>query len=147
MYEDEESGFVWRPENYGKRFHGALTLGEALARSINNATIHLLRDQGIDGAIAFARRVGIEAPLERNLGLALGVNPVTLLELTRAYAVIAAGGRAVQPRFVERVLDRDGNILVDLRARRSVAPTNPGTAPMSRRKACAVPSARGCRVT
>jgi penicillin-binding protein 1A len=113
VYEDPESGFTWRPENYGRRFLGRLTMGEALARSVNNATIHLLKDVGIDYVMEFARRIGIEAPLERNLGLALGSNPVSLLELTRAYAVFPAGGREVKPRFIHRVLDRDGEVLLE----------------------------------
>ena len=113
VYEDPESGFTWRPENYGRRFLGRLTMGEALARSVNNATIHLLKDVGIDYVMEFARRIGIEAPLERNLGLALGSNPVSLLELTRAYAVFPAGGREVKPRFIHRVLDREGEVLLE----------------------------------
>jgi penicillin-binding protein 1A len=113
VYDDPESGFTWRPENYGRRFLGRLTLGEALARSVNNATIHLLRDVGIDYVTEFARLLGIEAPLERNLGMALGANPVSLLELTRAYAVFPAEGRQVKPRFIHRVLDQEGNVLLE----------------------------------
>jgi penicillin-binding protein 1A len=123
VYDDPESGFTWRPENYGRRFLGRLTVGEALARSVNNATIHLLKDVGIDYAMDFARHLGIEAPLERNLSLALGSNPVSLLELTRAYAVFPAQGREVKPRFIHRVLDRDGNVLLeDLRLGESAVP-------------------------
>jgi len=113
VYDDPESGFTWRPENYGRHFLGRLTMGEALARSVNNATIHLLENVGIDYAMDFARLLGIKAPLERNLGLALGSNPVSLLELTRAYAVFPAGGREVKPRFIHRVTDRDGNLLLE----------------------------------
>ncbi len=113
VYDDPESGFTWRPENYGRRFLGRLTMGEALARSVNNATIHLLKDVGIDYVMDFARVLGIEAPLERNLGLALGSNSVSLLELTRAYAVFPSGGREVKPRFIHRVLDREGNVLLE----------------------------------
>ena len=113
VYDDPESGFTWRPENYGRRFLGRLIMGEALARSVNNATIHLLKDVGIDYVMEFARRLGIEAPLERNLGLALGSNPVSLLELTRAYAVFPSGGREVKPRFIYRVRDREGEVLLE----------------------------------
>ncbi len=109
----ESEGFTWRPENYGRKFLGPILFGEALARSVNNATIHLLRDVGIDYVMDFTRRLGIEAELERNLGLALGSNPVTLLELTRAYGVFAAGGRRVEPRLIHRVLDRDGVVLLE----------------------------------
>ena len=108
----ESEGFVWRPENYGRRFLGPLILSEALARSVNNAAIHLLQEVGIDEVLAFARRLGIGSPMERNLGLALGSNPLTLLELTRAYGAFASGGKVVGPRILLRVLDRDGRVVL-----------------------------------
>jgi penicillin-binding protein 1A len=103
----------FRPENYSRKFLGALTLAEALARSVNNAAVHLLEEVGIARVIDTARVLGIRAPLEPALGLALGASPVTLLELTRAYAVLGAGGRQVEPRIVLRVRDREGNVLLE----------------------------------
>jgi len=132
VYEDQASGFVWKPENYGHRFYGPLTMIEALARSVNNAAIQLLREVGVDRVLAFARRVGIESPLARNLGLALGQNPVTLLEITRAFAVFASGGYLVQPRLITRVVDAEGNVLLEnvpLGGLRSAASTMQGPEP------------------
>jgi len=113
VYTDETSGFIWRPRNYGRNFYGPITLREALARSINNATVHLFRDLGVDFVIDFVRRLGIESPLSRDLSLALGSSDLTLLELTRAYAVFPAAGRRVIPIFIRRVSDRDGNVLLE----------------------------------
>jgi penicillin-binding protein 1A len=113
VYTDETSGFTWRPRNYGRAFFGPITLREALARSVNNATVHLFRDVGVDYVIRYARRLGIESPLSRDLSLALGSSTLSLLELTRAYAVFAAGGRRVVPVFIRRVRDRDGNPLLE----------------------------------
>ena len=95
VYVDESSGFVWRPQNYGKSFYGPITLREAIARSVNNATVHLFRDVGVDYVISFARRLGIRSPLQRDLSLALGSSGLSLLELTRAYSVFPARGRSV----------------------------------------------------
>ncbi len=113
IYSDPETGFTWRPENYGRRFLGPIPLRMALARSVNNATIHLLRDVGVANVVRRARRLGIRASLEADLSLALGSSPVSLLELTRAYAAFGAGGRRVEPRFIVRVRDRDGNVLLE----------------------------------
>jgi len=113
VYTDEESGFIWRPRNYKRSFYGPITLREALARSINNATVHLFRDVGIDYVIEYVRRLGIESPLSRDLSLALGSSGLSLLELTRAYAIFASGGRRVEPIFIRRVTDRDGMILLE----------------------------------
>jgi len=127
VYTDDESGFIWRPRNYKRSFYGPITIREALARSINNATVHLFRDVGIDYVIRYARRLGIESPLQRNLSLALGSSGLSLLELTRAYAVFPSGGRRVEPIFVRRVTDRDGMVLLeDLRLG---APESPAADP------------------
>ena len=75
--------------------------------------MHLFRDVGIDYVIEYARRLGIESPLSRDLSLALGSSGLSLLELTRAYAVFASGGRRVVPIFIRRVTDRDGMVLLE----------------------------------
>jgi len=108
VYEDPDSGFVWRPQNYSRKFLGRLPMREALARSVNNATIHLFRDLRTNNVIDFARRLGVESPLARDLSLALGSSSVTLLEMTRAYAVFASGGYQVLPIFITSVENRDG---------------------------------------
>lgn len=108
VYEDPESGFVWRPQNYSRKFLGRLPMREALARSVNNATIHLFRDLKVNYVIDFARQLGVQSPLARDLSLALGSSSVTLLEMTRAYGVFASGGRQVLPTFVTAVIDREG---------------------------------------
>ena len=113
VYDDPGSGRTWRPQNYGRKFLGALTMREALARSVNNATIHLMQDIGVDYVVRFAQRIGIRSPLEPNLSLALGSYPVTLAELVQAYAVFPNGGQPVEPIFIRRVLDRNGDVLME----------------------------------
>lgn len=113
IYEDKSTGFVWKPKNYSRKFLGPVTLRYALAKSINTAAIQLADEVGVGDIIEYAKHLGIESPLERSLALALGSNEVTLLELTRAYAVFPARGRRVAPTFIRRVLDRDGNVLLE----------------------------------
>ena len=113
VYVDERSGFSWRPQNYGRSFYGPITMRQALVHSVNNATVHLFRDVGVGFVIDYSRRLGIESPLSRDLSLALGSSPLSLLELTRAYAVFPAQGRRVVPIFIRRVLDRTGQVLLE----------------------------------
>jgi len=113
VYTDEESGFVWRPRNYKGSFYGPITMREALVRSVNNATVHLFRDVGVSRVVEYARMIGIESPLNHDLSLALGSSEVSLAELTGAYAVYASGGRRVTPKFIHRVLDRNGEVLLE----------------------------------
>jgi penicillin-binding protein 1A len=113
VYTDPVSGFVWAPRNYGRTFYGPMPLRNALKKSVNNATVHLFREVGVDYVIDYARRLGIQAPLSRDLSLALGSSSVTLLELTTAYAVFPNHGRRVVPRFIRRVLDAEGGVLLE----------------------------------
>lgn len=107
----------WEPRNYDLEFKGPITLRKALAYSRNIITIKILQDIGIDYVIEYAKRLGIDSPLNRDLSLALGSSGVSLLEITRAYAVFANQGFMVEPIFITRVTDRNGNILEENKPR------------------------------
>jgi penicillin-binding protein 1A len=62
-------------------------------------------------AINMAHRLGIKSDLEPVYSLALGVSEVTLLEITNAYATLAAGGMRGDPLLVKRIVDREGRVL------------------------------------
>ena len=111
IYEDPETALLWRPKNYGERFFGPISLRKALAKSVNNVSIRLLQDIGIDTAINFAHRLGIEAELAEDLSLALGSSAMAPMELVKAYAVFANRGKKVHPIFVKEIRDREGTIL------------------------------------
>ena len=87
----------WRPKNYSGRYAGEVTLEQAFARSLNAPTVKLAQEIGIGRVIDTAHALGIDAALEPNLTLSLGTAGVTLLDLTGAYASIAAGRQPLQP--------------------------------------------------
>jgi len=93
----------WQPQNYGRRYHGRVTLADAFAHSFNDATIRLTQEVGIDNVMAAARDLGLRAPLQANPSLALGTSDVTLLGLTSAYAAVRAGVAPVEPWGVASV--------------------------------------------
>ena len=104
---------VWKPRNYEQKFYGPTSLRQALVHSRNLVTIKVLRKIGIPYVINYARKLGITSPLNADLTLALGSSGVSLMELTRAYAVFDNGGRLVGPVYVKRIENRDGEILED----------------------------------
>lgn len=106
--EDEK---VWKPRNYKGKFFGPTILRTALAKSRNVITVKILRKIGIDYVISYARQLGIQSPLNEDLSLALGSSGLSLLELTRAYCVFANQGFLPKPIFVERVMDRNGEVI------------------------------------
>jgi penicillin-binding protein 1A len=107
----------WEPRNYDLEFKGPITFRKALAHSRNIITIKILQDIGIDYVINYAKRLGIDSPLNRDLSLALGSSGISLLEITRAYAVFANQGFKVEPVFITRVTDRNGNVLEENKPR------------------------------
>lgn len=107
-----QNGKAWMPKNYDRRFYGPTLLRKALAKSRNLSTIKILDDIGVKYAVDYARKLGIESDLYPDLSLALGASGVSLLELVKAYSVFANLGERIEPIFITKILDRDGNILM-----------------------------------
>jgi len=114
VFRDPNTGKEWKPSNFEKdEFDGPMLLKAALAHSKNTVAVKLADALGVDAVAAFARRLGVESDLPRNLTMALGTGEVTPLELTNAYATIAAQGRRAEPLLILKVHDRDGRLLDD----------------------------------
>ncbi len=88
----------WKPENHEEHYRGQpITLREAFARSSNVAAVRILKDVGVGDVIRTARDLGVTSDLPHNPTVALGTGSVTLMEMTAAYAAIAAGEAPVEP--------------------------------------------------
>ena len=96
----------WTPRNAEGGSGGVLTLREAFARSSNIAAVRLSEAVGRDRTIAAARSLGVTSPLADDATLPLGTSEMTLLELTSAYAAVAAGHAPVQPYALADGADR-----------------------------------------
>ncbi|MEW5744901.1 MAG: PBP1A family penicillin-binding protein [Nitrospirota bacterium] len=101
----------WRPENYDRQYYGPTRLREALAFSRNIVTVKLIEAIGIDAVRSFAREIGIQAELPRELTIALGSTSVTPLELATVYATFANGGVRMNPITIKYITDAQGNVL------------------------------------
>lgn len=101
----------WRPKNYDEKFIGPTTLRNALAQSMNVVTVKIAQDIGVEYIRGYARNLGISTDLHDHLAMALGSSSVSLYDLTKAYAVFANRGKPFNPVFVNKIVDRDGNLL------------------------------------
>jgi penicillin-binding protein 1A len=97
----------WEPENYGGRFRGVVTLRTAFANSINSVAVQLADAIGIQSVIDTARKLGVQSELPAVPSLALGAGEVTLLEMTRAFAAIAADAESVEPYAIRAIRNGD----------------------------------------
>jgi penicillin-binding protein 1B len=102
---------TWAPTNHDGRFRGEVTVREALEQSLNIPVLHLAEKTGLARIIATARRLGIESPLQPVLSMPLGSFELSPLEITRAYAALAAEGARVSLSAVLAVVGRDGALL------------------------------------
>ncbi len=122
----------WTPANYKNQYFGDVVLEEALARSLNGATVRVQEDTGRGAVRLAARRMGISSSLSQGPALALGVDAVTPLELAGAYAPLVNGGYRVEPHAVtsittgdgESVYRRDANLLGPAASPRSISALN-----------------------
>jgi penicillin-binding protein 1B len=88
----------WQPANYDRRFRGRVTVREAMEQSLNVPFARIGLAVGPERIVATAQRLGITSPLSPVPSLALGSSEVTLLELVRAYGVLAAEGALADER-------------------------------------------------
>lgn len=104
----------YSPENFDGKFHGPITMRDALAQSVNVPSVKVLYLAGVDDSIKTASALGITTLADAaryGLTLVLGGGEVTLLEMTGAYATFANDGVRNLPTGILRVEDRNGSVL------------------------------------
>jgi penicillin-binding protein 1A len=112
----------WEPENYSGRFRGPVTLRTAFANSINSVAVQVADAVGIQAVIDTARKLGVQSQLPAVPSLALGAGEVTLLEMTRAFAAIAADAESVEPYAIRDV--RNGERVLFTRQKTQLRPAS-----------------------
>lgn len=101
----------WSPENYDHKYYGPTRLRDALAYSRNIVTVKLVDTIGVDKVIEFAKNIGLEEEMPRNLSIALGSVSVTPMELALAYSVFADGGMRMKAKTIKYITDSKGRVL------------------------------------
>jgi penicillin-binding protein 1A len=101
----------WVPANFEREFEGEIRLRTALKRSINTAAVRMGLMIGPDVIARYAHEMGITTPLASVPSLALGSGEVKLVDLVRAYGVLANQGIRLEPYSIERIEDRSGRVL------------------------------------
>jgi penicillin-binding protein 1A len=106
-------GTRWVPKDDDNRYYGEMTLRYALAQSRNVVAVKLAQDLGVDRIIEYAHRMGVNAPLEPNLSLALGSSVVSPLDQAAGYATLANQGIHIPPTPIRLVRDSLGTPVLD----------------------------------
>ncbi len=101
----------WIPRNYEGKYHGKVTLRQALTKSMNAASVNLFLEVGYEPVISLAYRLGIETKIPKVPSLVLGSIDVSPLEMATVYSTFANNGVRCRPYFIERVEDPNGNVI------------------------------------
>ena len=106
------TGGYWSPSNYDNKWHGWVTVRQAISRSINIPAIKVAHKVGVPEIIKYAHMMGIKSELEPYLPLAIGgIKGVHPIEMAAAYAVFASGGIYAEPMAITKVTDTEGGVI------------------------------------
>jgi penicillin-binding protein 1A len=94
----------------GSKF-GSTSMKRALAFSINNAALYLIKQVGIPSFQEFVRRCGIGANIVPYPSIALGVSDISLYEMLQAYTMFPTGGMNTEPYFISKIEDKNGILI------------------------------------
>jgi 1A family penicillin-binding protein len=106
------NGTVYSPENSDGQYLGPLTLRDALAKSRNGVAVQLGQRLGMDSISNLAHRMGLSSKIAPYPSSAIGASVVQPLDLVAAYTTFANLGTPVEPRFIYRVEDRNGKVVM-----------------------------------
>ncbi|MBQ7409654.1 MAG: PBP1A family penicillin-binding protein [Alphaproteobacteria bacterium] len=108
-----ENNKEWKPENYDRKFLGNIPLRFSLETSRNVPTVRLVEQIGVKESIDAAQRFGVYPKdlSQLNESMALGSGETTLQKLVLGYSAFINGGRAIEPKMIDYVEDRYGNVL------------------------------------
>ncbi len=98
----------YEPNNFEKTFRGEVTLREALAHSLNVATVKVAEMVGYDNVVDMANRAGMNYQIHPTPAVALGAYEITPLEAAGAYTMFANQGDYIKPTFLKMVRGQDG---------------------------------------
>ncbi len=118
MVQDEPTTFwfdgkPYEPSNFEHKFYGPVTLRDAMAHSLNVATVKVAEQVGYEAVVDFARKAGLNMAIQPTPAVALGSYEVTPLEIAGAYTIFANQGMYSKPYFLSTITSPNGSSMYD----------------------------------
>ncbi|HEX9237066.1 MAG TPA: PBP1A family penicillin-binding protein [Actinomycetota bacterium] len=102
----------WQVHNYADEESGIFTLAQAIAKSVNTVFAQLVTDVGPSDVVRVMRDLGVRSsPLQAVCSITLGSQAITPLEMTSAYATLAARGVYHAPLAITSITNAAGQTL------------------------------------
>jgi len=117
------SGKNYIPRNYDEKFHGLVTMRQALAMSLNVPAVKTLYLAGVNDTIELAHRLGITTLNKKNyygLSLVLGGGEVSLLDETAGFSVFANDGKKNPVTAILKIENVDGKTIFQSESKNEV---------------------------
>ncbi len=103
----------WKPSNYTDEFYGLTTMRTGIEKSRNLMTVRLANRIGMNKILSMANNFNIGDGLDDKLSMSLGSGVITLKDLTNAYAIIANGGKKIEPKLITSIYSKNGKKIFD----------------------------------
>ncbi|HMT41062.1 MAG TPA: PBP1A family penicillin-binding protein [Sphingorhabdus sp.] len=110
----------WSPRNSSGTYSGEITFRTAFAYSKNTVAAKIGEEVGTSSIASMARRFGITTPISTTPAMVLGSSETRVIDMTRAFASIAARGRSVTPYAISKVTTIDGNVIYQHKPARQI---------------------------
>ena len=104
-------GKEYTPANYGEKFHGEVTVRDALTYSLNVATVKVAELIGYTRVTDMAHQFGLDPGIQPTPSVALGAYEMTPLEVAGGYTILANQGVRSEPMFIRNVVNAQGETL------------------------------------
>lgn len=101
----------WQPKNSGGKYAGSISLRTAFAYSKNTVAAQIGQEVGTSSIANMARRFGITTLINTQPSMVLGTSEARVIDMTQAFAAVAAKGRKVTPYGISKVTTIDGETL------------------------------------
>ncbi|MBD1580810.1 penicillin-binding protein 1B [Pseudoalteromonas sp. S16_S37] len=109
----DESGDVWRPENFDHKYRGVLPLYQAFSNSINIPAVNLGLDVGVHNVAATLKKLGIESQINQYPSLLLGALELSSFEVAQMYTTLAGNGVYRQLTTISAMTNATGKVLYE----------------------------------
>ena len=118
----------WKPRNSGGNYAGEITVRTAFAYSKNTVAAQIGEEVGTSSIANMARRFGITTPINTLPSMVLGTSEARVIDMTRAFAAVAAKGRSIQPYGIIKVTTIEGDVIYNAKPGNSIQLVEPWVA-------------------
>ena len=114
---------TWTPKNSGETDYDGqmVTLKWGLANSVNNISAWLMKQFNPQNVVDISHKLGIKSFIDPVVSIFLGTSDFTVSEMVGAYSTFANRGIHIDPLYVTRIEDKNGNVLATFKTKKNEA--------------------------